>query len=381
MARKYNFSVGDVVQDSFGFYKVVALLTGHKYEVIAEPASGPYPTVLIKPERGLTIVRRASARKSNPKPRATKPKAKKNPKLLGWNRAIKGKTRGYPLVGPTVWYTITRGPNGMWFEVECEGYVVGSKGTLGLAKELAEAHERKRVASALKTNPFGEGYHPGQAFLRSPTASALAGSAGRGQLGSSGYRVGGSAAEESYFARENERALARMRKHNPAVWTHTHDAKRTNGRTVQVCYDPLSRQYLTRSEWKKVYAGGTPDLPPGRYTSVKPAGKRNPKPPRGAGVNARGGWQQPRPGTWLAHYANGPSFVIEREGLTYTLIQGRWSKAANGMKTTVTLGGYRTLSDAQQAAASARSRWRGGQRSNPAKRSRRAKRVNLFGSR
>lgn len=62
-------------------------------------------------------------------------------------------------------------------------------------------------------------------------------------------------------------------------WSHTHNAyhKHTAGisipghyRPVAVCLDPLSGRYLTRSEWVKVYRGGTPDLPDyGRVVPIR----------------------------------------------------------------------------------------------------------------
>lgn len=66
------------------------------------------------------------------------------------------------------------------------------------------------------------------------------------------------------------------------TWQHTHNAHppHTPGisipghyRPVPVCLDPLSGEYLTRSEWRKVYSGGTPDLPANRYRRVVPVGQ------------------------------------------------------------------------------------------------------------
>ena len=56
-------------------------------------------------------------------------------------------------------------------------------------------------------------------------------------------------------------------------WTHTHNAYRSKwagSRRVAVCKEPHSGEFLTRSEWTKVHAGGTPDLPPDRYSEVVP---------------------------------------------------------------------------------------------------------------
>jgi len=98
--------------------------------------------------------------------------------------------------------------------------------------------------------------------------------------------------------------------------------------------------------------------------------------PRGAGVNARGGWQHTSGSrVWLAKYATGPSFQIFRDDVTYvvgadgkgklsshpskyTLEAGRWSKAADSFKGGVNMGVYRTLSEAQHEAANMRTRYR-----------------------
>jgi hypothetical protein len=104
--------------------------------------------------------------------------------------------------------------------------------------------------------------------------------------------------------------------------------------------------------WKSARAAVTA-LEQGTFAPGTGGSRNNP-------VNARGGWQNTQPGTWLAHYANGPSFVIEHDASRrpyYTLYQGRWSKKTNGMAGLVNLGGYLTLGEAKQAAESARFRW------------------------
>jgi hypothetical protein len=89
-------------------------------------------------------------------------------------------------------------------------------------------------------------------------------------------------------------------------------------------------------------------------------------PIRGAGMNARGGWRHATgSGVWLVKYASGPSFQIVRDGALYDLSQGRWSTKADSFKSAINLGRYKTLSEAQMAAHSARSRWRLGRRANP----------------
>lgn len=95
--------------------------------------------------------------------------------------------------------------------------------------------------------------------------------------------------------------------------------------------------------------------------------KKNPT--RGAGVNARGGWQHVKgSGVWLARYASGPSYQIVREGSDYVLAQGRWSAKADSFKSAFPMGHYPTLSQAQQVASSARSMWRRDHiKSNPRK--------------
>lgn len=51
--RKPTFGKGDIVSDGYGTYKVVTLLHGNKYEVVAHPASSAYPSVIIKAGRDL----------------------------------------------------------------------------------------------------------------------------------------------------------------------------------------------------------------------------------------------------------------------------------------------------------------------------------------
>ena len=71
-------------------------------------------------------------------------------------------------------------------------------------------------------------------FMGSDTVAALRGGFASGTLGSSGYRVGGSAAEEDYFARQDELALKKLReKHG----MRTNRAVATDDGEVDV--DPL----------------------------------------------------------------------------------------------------------------------------------------------
>lgn len=99
-------------------------------------------------------------------------------------------------------------------------------------------------------------------------------------------------------------------------------------------------------------------------------------PPRGGGVNARGGWRHvPGSCVWLAKYASGPSYQIVCDDATYVvgadgkgrlvshstnyaLEEGRWSTKADSFKGSINIGTYRTLSQAQRKAASLRSQWR-----------------------
>lgn len=107
----------------------------------------------------------------------------------------------------------------------------------------------------------------------------------------------------------------------------------------------------------------------------KAKAKKNPI--RGAGVNARGGWQHAKgSGVWLAKYASGPSYQIVRwnQGTGsdphpfYQLDSGRWSTKADSFKCAAFVGNYPTLSQAQQVASSARSMWRRDHiKSNPRK--------------
>lgn len=82
-------------------------------------------------------------------------------------------------------------------------------------------------------------------------------------------------------------------------------------------------------------------------------------PPRGGGVNARGGWRHEKgSGVWLARYTNGPSYqIVRHEDGNYWLEAGRWSKAADSFKGGVNSGVYRTLSEAQHEAGNMRRRW------------------------
>jgi len=77
---------------------------------------------------------------------------RRNPrKLIGWNRAVKGTTRGWTDDDRS--YTIVRyNVRGtVYFTVSSEGQRIGDVGTLGLAKELAERDAAKR------RNPFAGG--------------------------------------------------------------------------------------------------------------------------------------------------------------------------------------------------------------------------------
>ncbi len=62
-------------------------------------------------------------------------------KLLGWDRTIGSRTRGYTMAdGPTTFYNIERSNvrGAVYFTVTRNGEHVGDRGTLGLAKEMAE---------------------------------------------------------------------------------------------------------------------------------------------------------------------------------------------------------------------------------------------------
>ncbi len=89
--------------------------------------------------------------------------------------------------------------------------------------------------------------------------------------------------------------------------------------------------------------------------ALKTKPKKNP--------SSRGKWQKIRDGEWGAYYASGPSFEIIHEGTYYTLYRGRWSAKARSFKSSVSLGRYKSMSEAQQAAETSRRT-----RSNPRKR-------------
>lgn len=73
--------------------------------------------------------------------------------LLGWNRKQGSRTRGYTMtshLSDTGWYEIERSNvrGAVYFTVYRDGEAVGSRGTLGLAKSLAEDDARLRAREA-----------------------------------------------------------------------------------------------------------------------------------------------------------------------------------------------------------------------------------------
>jgi hypothetical protein len=74
-------------------------------------------------------------------------------KLLGWDRTQGSRTRGYTMtshLSDTDWYEIERSNvrGSVYFTVYRDGEAVGSRGTLGLAKSLAEDDARLRAREA-----------------------------------------------------------------------------------------------------------------------------------------------------------------------------------------------------------------------------------------
>jgi hypothetical protein len=79
------------------------------------------------------------------------------------------------------------------------------------AQHLAAQAASGALAAAARRNIGGTGGLGQGGFMGSDTVAALRGGLASGTLGSSGYRVGGSAAEEDYFARQDELALKKLR--------------------------------------------------------------------------------------------------------------------------------------------------------------------------
>lgn len=125
---------------------------------------------------------------------------------------------------------------------------------------LASAAGLARAASFLDSDRVRENFGGtgglGQGgFFGSDTVAALRGSAERSMLGLSGYRVGGSAPEEAYFARMERQAIERQRRErrNPAdVFPNPHRRAR---------YAPTPTGVRTSRERARVIAGmaGTGD--------------------------------------------------------------------------------------------------------------------------
>jgi hypothetical protein len=79
------------------------------------------------------------------------------------------------------------------------------------AQHLAAQAASGALAAAARRNIGGTGGLGQGGFMGSDTVAALRGGFASGTLGSSGYRVGGSAAEEDYFARQDQLALKKLR--------------------------------------------------------------------------------------------------------------------------------------------------------------------------
>lgn len=79
------------------------------------------------------------------------------------------------------------------------------------AQHLASQAASGALARMARRNIGGTGGLGQGGFMGSDTVAALRGGFASGTLGSSGYRVGGSAGEEAYFARQDELALKKLR--------------------------------------------------------------------------------------------------------------------------------------------------------------------------
>jgi hypothetical protein len=79
------------------------------------------------------------------------------------------------------------------------------------AQHLASQAAYGALARMAGRNIGGTGGLGQGGFMGSDTVAALRGGLASGTLGSSGYRVGGSASEENYFARQDELALKKLR--------------------------------------------------------------------------------------------------------------------------------------------------------------------------
>ncbi len=168
-------------------------------------------------------------------------------KLLGWNRTIGNKTMGYTdytdSVGTPFWYEIIRENvrGTVYFTVYRDGSHVGSRGTLGLAKDLAENDARlKAPTSYLKarSNPAKRSIKvASRKTLEKRHAKHLA--AGRYDKASRAF--------ESYARLAGAHAPKRGKKKNPAKLTREEFEKRYWGK------DAHTVPYMTRKEFYSDY--------------------------------------------------------------------------------------------------------------------------------
>jgi len=120
---------------------------------------------------------------------------------------------------------------------EIKVYLEGNGFTVSVeTKDAGDTYGSRTVIRAIPVRPNigGTGGLGQGGFMGSDTVAALRGGFASGTLGSSGYRVGGSAAEEGYFARQDKLALEKLREKHAM---RTNRAVATDDGEVDV--DPL----------------------------------------------------------------------------------------------------------------------------------------------